>query len=80
MNDCLCFQGKTLHFNCEYEIDDGDDSTDEEESQLFSITDVGLLLHPDADHTNIYHCETENMDYVSVTESICDPSLYQLNY
>ena len=57
-------QGETLHFNCEYNVDDGEDSTDEDD-ELFSITDVSLLPHPDADHNSVYHCETENMDYVS---------------
>ena len=57
-------QGETLHFNCEYNVDDGEDSTDEDD-EIFSITDVSLLPHPDADHNTVYHCEAENMDYVS---------------
>ena len=57
-----------MHFNCEYEIDDDEDSTDEENNEIFSITDICLLPHPDAEHTNVYHCETENMDYVSIPQ------------
>lgn len=55
--------GETLHFNCEYNIDEDEDSPDEEDDELFTITDISLLPHPDADHTAVYHCETENMDY-----------------
>ena len=54
--------GETLHFNCEYNFDDAEDSP-EEDNELFTITDVSLLPHPDADHNSVYHCETENMDY-----------------
>ena len=53
-----------MHFNCEYNIDDDESSPEEEPTDLFSLIDVCLLPHPDADHNTVYHCDTDNMDYV----------------
>lgn len=71
MLECIkYFQNATLHFNCEYNPEDSIESKDEHGVHLFTIIDVCLLPHPDADHSNVYHCETENMDYVSSFEPL----------